>query len=430
MKAIIRRLIRNRNKRMGKLPFELLEQIILQFMRNPLTTFDQLKELRLVCKTFNAIIAPKVLLHIRPFDGRHVWRNIRYLHTLLSIRRNSDLRVAEKLILRDWIWIYGPPYFISYRRLSKFREFVSANSSSILYYLLRFLFRPQVLPNGIRDGTLRVYARLRLPITPRFNLPNIRCVMWRVNACDPKWTTTCTVKALLHFPRLDELVLSIDVGVLSVDYLVDSLCKLRNLRKLGVHFEYNHFGGEPNAMRKFGKLIAANPHLTRLELARRDPYPDFTLYDLLKFLPADPPLKLEHFGLGSGFEPSAALIPHIRSLTSCYFTESRLLEILFAEGVFPPTMYTESDDEITINYLNNHPGIVSLTFMRGFKKIRSRAVFNILAQHSETLIYFQTTMRDFFEFLTDSWNESLLLQCTNLKELVLDESYSSRVVDA
>jgi hypothetical protein len=154
-------------------------------MKDPNTTFDQLKALRLVCKEFNEIIAPRVLpsLILFKYDfrrkyscHRHIVDNLRQ-HLALSSRQRSDLRATVRLTIRGWDWIYDHP-FSSYKSVPHAGRLITSNLLLAGYYFLKFLLGPQTLPIFIYHGVLRLCGRVCLSQTSRLNLPNIRCVVY------------------------------------------------------------------------------------------------------------------------------------------------------------------------------------------------------------------------------------------------------------
>jgi len=147
-------------------------------MNDPRTIFDELKALRLVCKLFNEIIAPRVLLCLAMFKYPYtILGNIRQFRALSSPSQRSDLHTARKLTIHTWEWNYNGP-FVSYRSQPHICRFIRANIMVSGYHCLNFLFKPKNLPMSIYDGTLQMYGRFCLSHTPRLNLPNIRSVVY------------------------------------------------------------------------------------------------------------------------------------------------------------------------------------------------------------------------------------------------------------
>ncbi|KAF8326895.1 hypothetical protein F5887DRAFT_1013061, partial [Amanita rubescens] len=204
------------------------------------------------------------------------------------------------------------------------------------------------------------------------------------------------------------------------DHIVDCVAKLHNLRKLSFQFIHAQYIGTSSTRPKINsvaKIIAANPNLTHLEVVGDDIK---DLAQTLKHVPADRPLKLEHLCLSHPFRNSAALTPHITSLTSVNLSDSDILKELFKQNIFPPTMMLWMMDEYTIKYLDGHPGIVSLTSY-GYSDVSyCSTLLRILSRHSETLTHLGFCHWILYKCIEQTQNELALLQCTNLKQLALD----------
>ena len=228
------------------------------------------------------------------------------------------------------------------------------------------------------------------------------------------------VKLLQRLPRLRELSLIVNKWRKGFDHVVNYVAKLHNLRKLSIEFIYGLYGGvkvSRPTLNSVAMIIAANPNLTHLELS----YDDIgDLAQMLQHVPADRPLKLEHLRLGHSFRNSAALAPHISSLTSIDLHNSKILKGLLRQKIFPPTMTFRMMDRCTIKYLDRHPRIVSLT-NHGYSDDSSYpTLLGILSRHSKTLTHLGLCQSVFFDCINQTQNELALLQCTNLKQLALD----------
>ncbi|KAF8346544.1 hypothetical protein F5887DRAFT_959632 [Amanita rubescens] len=411
------------------LPYEMQEYIVLEAIDDPSTTFDELKALRLVCKLFNQIIAPRVLFCLAMFNYRYtILDNIRQFRALSSSRQRGDLHTARKLTIHGWEWNYRGP-FVSYRSLPHIGLLIWANIMVSGYHCFNFLSKPKILPMSIYNGTLQIYGRFCLSRTPRLNLPNIRSVVWKTRKGDPKWVLSHTVKLFLQFAELEELSLDIDQEHYEYNYLIGCVCKLHKLRKLKITLRYTLTRFEmprENQIDKLGKIIAANPDLTHLDLAYFSSAESYSLTDLFRHVPSDRPLKLEHLGISDVFEPSFAFMPHIRSLTSCKFSNSQLLEPLLAQEVFPPIMDLGSFDDLTVAYLTRHPGLTSLT-LRNIDSGDTGNMLRILIRHSKTLTCLKMFGSVLVRALQDEQNAALLHQYYNLRRLVLFYHLSSNI---
>ena len=178
-----------------------------------------------------------------------------------------------------------------------------------------------------------------------------------------------------------------------------------------------------NQIDKLGKIIAANPDLTHLDLSYFSSAESSSLTDLFRHVPSDRPLKLEHLGISNVSESSFAFMPHIRSLTSCKFSKSQLLEPLLAREVFPPIMDLESFDDLTVAYLTRHPGLTSLT-LRNTDPGDIGNMLRTLIRHSKTLTCLKMFGFVLVRFLQDEQNAALLHQYYNLRRLVFFYDFS------
>ena len=201
------------------------------------------------------------------------------------------------------------------------------------------------------------------------------------------------------------------------DHLVDCAAKLHNLRRLSIKLNsLCNFEAHPE-INSVAKIIAANPKLTHLEVSYGN---NQDLAETLRHLPADPPLKLEHLGLSQCLHSPVALAPHISSLTSIDIVNSNILDELLKQNVFPPTMTFWTMDQYTINYLNRHPRIVSLTNYSCDDASACSALSGILSRHSETLTHLGFSHWVLYNCINQTQNELEILQCTNLKQLLVD----------
>ena len=151
-------------------------------MKDPCTTFDQLKSLRLVCRSFNHVIAPRVLSCVRLFGNNPV-SNIRRLHAMFSSNSNRHLHLTNTLVL-SWKWRYEHfSVFVSFRTMRILNRWVYGmiwNSTIAPFvYLYVVLFLPRFLPLRACDLVARLHARYHLSqASVRNTMPNIRRVMW------------------------------------------------------------------------------------------------------------------------------------------------------------------------------------------------------------------------------------------------------------
>jgi hypothetical protein len=240
----------------------------------------------------------------------------------------------------------------------------------------------------------------------------------------PMWLISRIAKLLRRLPRLCEFSLIMYKSSKEFHHLVGCVVKFHNLRKLS----FNSIRPDTGTSFSVAKIIAANPNLTHLEVFYDAALFDEILYDdpseylahTLRHLPADPPLKLEHLRLSRCFHNLAALAPHISSLTSIDIANSEILNEFLKQNIFPPTMTFRMMDQYTINYLNRHPRIVSLTNHGCNDASTCSALLGILSRHSETLTHLGFCHSVLYNCIDQTQNELAILQCTNLKQLLLD----------
>ena len=147
----------------------------LQFLKVPNMTFHDLQNLRLVCRTFNTIVAPHVLSCICLFrDEKDLLGNLRQLRTLLSSKPTQHLSMADTLVLKEWIWIYGVSPYLSYNDLPTIGPLILLNSLIALLFLVSL---PYTLPTATFKTGVRLHARFYLWRNSKVNLPNIRRVV-------------------------------------------------------------------------------------------------------------------------------------------------------------------------------------------------------------------------------------------------------------
>ncbi|KAF8334571.1 ankyrin repeat-containing domain protein [Amanita rubescens] len=426
------------------LPVEIHQCIVTEFIKDLRTTFDEIKALRLVCRRFDAIVKPRVYSsRIKPFGSRESWPNVRQLLTLLSSKPNEQLNVTTTLFIRSWFWLSnGGSVIVPFREVH-FIDYIFLNAASLIYiYIVIPIMFPGALSRRALNEALCTFAKLRLyvpwPRKLKFNLPNLSCIVWNVDLNDPKWIISRTAKILRQLPRLSELFLGMDEALEEFNHLVKCFSKLHNLRKLG--FRFRHDFPQPNwlytpsdrnfglpRINEVGKIIAENSNLTHLEVthSQADLGKNIDLAQMLAYVPADYPLKLEHVCLSHSFRNLAALAPHIRSLTSIDLADPRVLNELLRQGVFPPTITLKEIDQHTIEYLDHHPEIISLTIFCPRHDPFGSTILRILSRHSKTLTHLGVS----FHILCDQTeNELAFLQCTNLKQLAIHQSECSSIV--
>lgn len=209
--------------------------------------------------------------------------------------------------------------------------------------------------------------------------------------------------------------------------MIECVSKLHKLRKLKItlHYTRRRFDiPREYEVDKLGKIIAANPDLTHLDLVHFSRAESYSLTDLFRHVPLDRPLKLEHLGISEVFQTSFTIIPHIRSMTSCNFSNSQFLEPLLVSEVFPPIMDLASFDDFTVTYLTHHPGLTSLT-LHEIDPEDIGNVLRILTRHSKTLTCLGISASLLVQAFRDE--QTLLHQYYNLRLLVLFYPFSSNI---
>ena len=228
----------------------------------------------------------------------------------------------------------------------------------------------------------------------------------------PVWITRGSVKLFLELRHLSELELLVQSYDMS--RIFECFSQLHNLCKLKITVRCFIV---PNAVNDLGKVIGANLNLTHLELVNHLGF-EGNLSTIFGYVPTNSPLKLEHLGISYGFSNATAIIPHIRSLTSVKLSfRDDMLTALHSERIFPPIIKTASVNSQLIDYLRQHPRIVSLSIPTNYEDIMGRAIFQIMAHHSESLTYLSTTPSGLFSCLEHV--EYNLLQLVKLEQLVL-----------
>ncbi|KAM6495309.1 hypothetical protein JOM56_009932 [Amanita muscaria] len=418
------------NTFLTNLPVELQECIIVQFARDPDTTFDQLKDLRLVSQTFDVLCSRKCMSCIRLFRrGDNLLANLRQLHGLLPSKHKSHhIDYPKTLIIENWRWVYGNKHFLSFREMRNSGQWVPGiilNSTLFPFiYFLEFLFTPQVLPVRVFNSVVRFKARRRLSHTNTLDMPNIRRVEWTAGGGDPNWTTSRTVKLLLEFPQLTELSLVIDEEQ-DIGYFSRSLSKLHNLQKLRLkkvqYWPGKSYIPQSLPMDEFRAVIAGNPMLTHLELFQSC-CPKASLSRMFEQVPSNRPLALEHLGISDNFRDTDAILPHLGSLKSIYIRScwsSTIFMLMHQERIFPPAVKTIHADNRFIDYISFHPAITALSVHNYYNDTAGTMILETMARHGETLEYFSTCASSLGRCLNKVRNELLLLQCTHLRQLVL-----------
>lgn len=178
----------------AKFPPELLERIVthvslldrlvfvlylsfwLKFIRDPYTTFNQLKSLRLVCRIFSDVVGRRVLSCVRLF--RRV-EDSEYRPPLSIISElNRDLHEANTLVV-DWNTYFS--IFIPIQEMRNSNKWVVPIICNLtlapLTYLLTFICCPRALPFCIYHSINLLRSKHRLSRASVSNTPNVHRVM-------------------------------------------------------------------------------------------------------------------------------------------------------------------------------------------------------------------------------------------------------------
>ncbi|KAF8338389.1 hypothetical protein F5887DRAFT_517606 [Amanita rubescens] len=425
----------------AKFPPELLERIIIHFIRDPYTTFDQLKSLRLVCRIFSDVAGRRVLSRVRLFRLlENPLMKFPPPLSIISLELNCDLYETSTLVA-DWRNV-DASMFISFRQMRNSNEWVFpiiCNFTLVpLIYLLRFIFCPGTLPLCIYSSINRLRSKYRLSRASVFNTPNVYRFICKTHDFKPiqKWATTSIVKLLLELHQLSELVLLID-SQQNLRHIFKCFSKLRNLRKLEIWLglgDLKRYNPDwPSPINDLGKVIGSNPNLTHLDLHWAPGVAGSGSFStIFSHVPAGGPLKLEHFAISNSPSDVTAIVPHLRSLTSigilsAFVPCTLLVQVLHSERIFPPTIQMSHIDDHLVTYLSHHPRIVSLSIRAAFNEVFGRKILQIMALHSESLTYFATYSSSFISCLEHVENELSLLQCTKLEQLLLWYDYRNRI---
>ncbi|KAM6488963.1 hypothetical protein JOM56_015599 [Amanita muscaria] len=395
-----------------QLPLELHICIRDQLLIDPDSTFEELRRLRLVCKTFNDIWSPIVMpTNMVLFQTNDTDHALAQLRQIVHGKSNaSALAAYTTLTIQNLCCVDTKPdrWYSNARRLREQGRIIAALQRiitmqdivfdiclliflifAIIPLILRILYLP-LLPfkaiSYIKRAIPKFRARYYMALLPRkLEMRNIRHVKLLLNN-DSDWVIYHSTRILLSLPHVTELELGL-ADTTDVEYLVRCLEPLKGLHKLTVL---------PNW------LIRWSPSVLRHK-----------------------PLKLHHLSSSRGCTNFDALMPHIRSLTSVEFrdTESNRWCISFSRAkLFPPIIKVKLLDQELVTFIRGHPGLVSLTIGAG-STIRGTdsSLCKALRYHSETLqhLFFKSEVLAFV--LQNVENEAeFLLSTGNLRELVLE----------
>jgi hypothetical protein len=155
-------------------------------MRDPDTTFDQLKSLRLVCRSFNYAAAPRVLHCVWLFGLRECSMfNTGQLQAIVPPDLNGNLYVTKTLIMGNWRWPCTRLFFpIREAHNSGVCVYAIIVNSTVvpLLCLLTIIFAPHLVRLYIYDCVAHLRTRHRFSRASvlknlQVNMPNVRRVV-------------------------------------------------------------------------------------------------------------------------------------------------------------------------------------------------------------------------------------------------------------
>ena len=149
-------------------------------MQDIRTRFDQMKTLRLVCRSLDAVCSRRALTSVRLFgsDAKDVLGNFRHFNGVLSC---NHLLSASTLVIPNWKWIHGDELFISLREFPDPGEatiVILLNSFVIPFlYFFQFIVSPKILLVGVFHSSIRLRAKFLLAFrNKQIGISNIRRV--------------------------------------------------------------------------------------------------------------------------------------------------------------------------------------------------------------------------------------------------------------
>ena len=144
-------------------------------MRDPDTTFDQLKALRLICRSFDQLCSARVLACIRLFgyDDGAVLENSRHLESIISSKRYN--LPTYTLVIPKWRWIYGEKFYVPGTSIIP-RGTLSKIFLLSIFNLYRCFVQPSAVLIDISTVLARLEARRRLNHTEEIGFSSIRRV--------------------------------------------------------------------------------------------------------------------------------------------------------------------------------------------------------------------------------------------------------------
>lgn len=414
-------------------PMELHLRIRNELLKDPDVTYNYLKCLRLVCKLFDLLWSPVVLVNLSLFPNNLIHGfNPEYLGQLVD---GKNLHTFNTVTVKNWHYLNsGLHYF--FKRLMKL--WVADRKTALIQIppalvlaipvnLVIFLGAPTKITRRLQMFSTVLRARRYARTFPhKLQLPNVSCVRWNMHPHDSRWEVYWTTRFLTMVPNLTELVLRLSTDA-DMAYISRHLKNLHTLRKFTLQ-TYHPIPimprGPSSRLSFFSAVIARNPNLTHLALMLSPC--DFS--EMLRDIPDNKPLRLEHITINCYCRKTDALLPHIQSLSSI---ETRLKHVeydtiynmLGRTLVFPTTILADSLGEELCMYLLRHPGVINLSI--GHKSWpgsfrEDYGLSKVVMRHSGTLQ--KLSARSYLLLTLDA--EVALLKCVHLRELVLIRFHS------
>ncbi|KAM6495334.1 hypothetical protein JOM56_009957 [Amanita muscaria] len=427
-----------------ELPVELHLRIRDQLRKDPDITFGELRSLRLVCKTFDAVWSAVVNTNLVLFPGGP--DNLVQLRYLVDGKGKAYSAVYKTLTIKNVRSVETEVNqwrtdVTEYRNEGLFTMFRKVGTSTIALISNILIFGITVLsglvpislliklvieaPRQLRNAYNAAQLRNYVTSLPRkLNLPNVRCARLLYNNTETDWTTDLSTKILVSLQQLTELELAISDAT-DVDCLVRCLEPLTGLQKLSLLPSMV----TSSQARSIGSLIARNKNLTHITCNWQTAQ-SFDLKELFCEVPATTPLKLEHVSFHGTCTNFEALLPHIQSLSSFDFHASERntwCPALIRAKIFPPMIKVDCLDSELVLCIGAHPRIVNFTVSAyGVSvdaypdSIQYPSLFKALVQHTESLKYLFIHTEILPIMLQTPAERMSFLRCViNLQEMVL-----------
>ncbi|KAK2464694.1 hypothetical protein APHAL10511_003270 [Amanita phalloides] len=419
-----------------QLPEELLLRIGNEILRHPKMMFGHFKQLRLVCKAFDRLLAPIVLSSLVVFRGDS--SSVKSEMLLSLIHGSSHISYAKKLVLNSWD--SGDPVMPPYH----YRDRVALEAFRSLCVLpvkwvCGVIANPKNTRGRLRELRVRLRAKKCIARMDQisFDLPSVQTVTWSIGHRphhNSQKSMDINLRLLETLPSLHELNLYLyNSSCHRTDLLAASLPKLRNLQKLMVYVKYIHRPQEELPLVWLKDVIARCPDLTHLVIRCTSSSHSASLSQLFDDIPADRPLKLQHLWICSHcYNMTPRVLSHLRSLTSLnVFDQSfgpsstspihEIWQILRDESIFVSKLRTNFVNKDLLSYLSHLDNLTHFA-VHGFVSSTSaqetaQSLFQELATHSSTLTHLELSPPNWSTWHCNTLAKLSFLQCIKLQEL-------------